>query len=455
LIPNYYRINLPNKLPLFSFLQKPVDIILVVPTDCNHPKIGSIFHSLFELKARYNSCRSFLIICVSSTPPAQDVSPLAAMWNYFLSQSDGNDRENMVCLEICYSKPAPACGLLYHTIFKIMKPIPFLYGLLINPSDSEFAFPSAFKLNLLLESGLLNKTDLNLAAYTIPFYKGFMTNFWMMPLSYLFGRQFRNPAPPELAFSPGCLSYWLKLKWPDFTFMNSCHLFLTFSVFSSGLRIHEFFLGDRERIGEFSESEIPEFIRTGLLLLYTYRNFIRKGTSLIPSHNPIHSSIPFKIYYPSDLEETLQNYEDFYSETEKEATLLIKKHFNLKFRDKLLSLFMKPSAVKKQEPEESDAWPVLLNTFLQSYYQSKSGRLQQEKEKILICLFYAKARHWAEEIRRLIQTTRQKALQDEARGCRWDGGESGQFWHIHDQHEKKTHEETLQFYALKSQLFLS
>ncbi|MBN2143634.1 MAG: hypothetical protein JW774_03325 [Candidatus Aureabacteria bacterium] len=454
MIPNYYRINLSNKIPSLSFLQKPVDIILVIPADCTQPKAGQIFRSIFELKSRYNSGRSFLIFCASDTPPASKVSPMAALWDYFLSQSDIRDQHDMFFVEICFSKPAPLYGSLLQIIFKIMKPIPFLYSMVINPSETDFSFPSAFKLNLLLESGILNKTDLNIAAYTIPFYKGFMTNFWMMPLSYLFGRQLRNPASPDFAFSAGCLNYWLKLKWKDFAFMSSCHLFLTFSVFSSGLRIHEFFLGDHDGIGFFSGKEIPELIRTGLQLLSAYKNFIRKGTSLIPGHNPIPSSIPFHIYSPSDLDETLRTYHHCQCEKEREAVSLLKyhSHFQARIRESLLSLFSKGHHQKNEETP-TEPWPALLHSILQSYLQMKSSRHQLEKEKILNCLFYAKARNWAAEIRQLIQVTKHKALQDESRGCRWAGGESGQYWHIHDQHEKKLHEDALRFYHLKHHLF--
>lgn len=447
----YFFINARKNFIKFPFSRKDYDIVIIVPYDYELPFLGQVFDSFIELKTSYNKSRSILLIWAGGYNSAScDISLIASFWNYFQSKNPDNGIDNMYLLELSFSSRKLTGSEKIKTVFQILKQVTFGYGLLYTPEPSSI--PSAYKLNLLIESCRLNKTDLNLAAYTIQFYKGFMINFWLMPVSYLFGRKIRNSATPDFVFSRHCLNFWLKQSWPSCNFLQSCYLFLTLSACTSGLKINEFFLGERELDYFFSAEENYELIKNGLNLIEKYKMFIRNCSELLSCPNKIHSEIPFNIYSASDINDFLKVYDNYKSYYGKKFIFLLQKYFKTETTE-IIKEYLKKIPSQQNIEEIDKSWNYILLSLIDAYISSKSPFKRKEILGILLHIFSVKMRLWADEIRLLIKLTKEKAQFDENRGCKWYGGEAGQYWHIHDIYEKKLHDNLSWLQALKSKYF--
>ena len=431
---NYRRLNaalLPKFLTNYSnrLANAPYfDFIIFLPLDTSISDPIRFLQVLLELKTIHYPTSQFLIVASSDTSLKH--SSLSLTWKRLMDSIPSESKASISFLEVCFQKIL-ALSTLYKTFFQWMKNIPFSQAMICSSNQSTL---SLSQLHTLFDSAKSQGTDLNLAAYTFPFYKGFLTNFWAMPLAYLFGRAFRNPSPPDFLFSKACLEFWLTLPWPQLTRSFSMHLFLTLSSSFSGLRLREIFLGEKEKQDLYSHEEIPEAVHLGLSLLSQHRSFLWNSTALLSSSHidqttgALPSVFPFQIYSLSDLNRTLQSYQ------------LLQSHRHLQSHRQSISFsasLTKPQALP---------W----NKTLLSLFQSFLKHPQKDKfEKIFCNLLFLKAADWAEEIRKSIHNTKQKAIQDQHHGFPWMGGEKGQHWHIHDQFEKKLHDDYTHLHDIK------
>ena len=446
--PKYLHINAVRDISKFApYGKKFFDLVVLLPKEYNAANLGQLMHSLYDLKVRYNPSKSILVLWTGGISHGSKVTPVESFWNYF--QTLGQTEE-LYMAELNFHGTKTNASSRLKTFFTLLKKINFDHCMVYTPT--KFSEPSAEKYHYLIENCKQNKSDLNLAAYVIPFYKGFMVNYWITPLSYLFGRRIRNAASPDFVFTKSCLSFWNKQSWPETTGVQSCFLFLTLSAFTSGLKITEFFMGERFIDPLPRHDEREELLKTGLWLIERYKTFIRNCQMLITCQNKHMSQIQFTIYSPSDLEDILVSYERHKSHLGHRFPLLLKKNLGPKSVDTIMQYFRKCSTPENiKEPD--DLWNLILLSLIEAYLSSKSSKRREEILDIFLHIFSVKPRLWSDEIRMLIKTTREKALDDGKHGFPWLNGESGQYWHIHDSFEKKLHEDLARLYSLKTEIF--
>lgn len=447
-IPGYCRsspfIDDPRRLRL----RKNYDFVLILPFGCPLEQTGEFLHTFFEFMGGYNSAASFLMVWGRHNAGDESVSPLAAFWNYFKRKMNYRNIADLELLELEMPSSADAVqSECIRRIFTLLKPVSFRHAFWFTPSPSSL--PSAFRLNLLLESARLNRSDLNLAAYVIPFYKGILINGWMMPLAYLFGRRIRNPATPDFVFSREMMLYWLTREWPRIQDLWNCYLFMTLSAIPSGLKISEFFLGDKNFESLDRHPDSAEMIRTGLELARRYLRFVQNSTLLIASHSPVPSSIPFSMYPAEDLRAFLKSYGEndafFRSRiASRRRRSGEASEIDRAARELLGALESRPDGISFTR-----AWNRILIERIPQYVHADTARARERIFKLFRELFSRLPGIWSRELSRMIRETRRQARIDAKRGFPWIGGKAGQYWHIHDQFEKQLQSDCALLHDLK------
>jgi hypothetical protein len=395
---------------------------------------------LLEWKTLHHPNAHFLILIPSETLPTEH-SALSEIWKNLMEPRTSESKKKISLFEICFKK-IPPLATLYKTLFQWMRKISFSQAMVCS---SNRELPNIAQIHMLLDTAKSQATDLNLGAYTLPFYKGFLVNFWAMPLAYLFGRAFRNPSTPDFSFSKACLEFWLTLPWPQSTQSFSMHLFLNVSASFSGLRLREIFLGRQENQDSYSPEENTEAIQVGLSLLDQHRAFLWNSTALLSPLPPPSTKLPFEMYTLTDLHKTLQTYRLPNTLTPSKTHMFrsLQKTLEPELSNTFFSYFEKNKKHSPLIPPWNKTLLLLFQKFL------KQPHTQHSFKKIFYDLLLLKAAHWSEEIRRSIHTTKQRVLQDQNRGFPWVGGEKGQHWHIHDQFEKKLRDDYTQLHDIK------
>lgn len=446
----YLFVNFKKNNFKIPFHKREFNHIFLISVDLPALKYGEMLEKIFAFQnTSQRPLQILLVFFTGYPPPLRDQTPLQALWNYFLSKP-GSDSINFSLLEIGGENSPVKFSDRMHLVFQFLKPMHFENALFYTASDPEL-FP-AHKIGLFLESSHTNRADLNFAAYTLPFYKGAMINFWMMPLSALFGRKIRNVAVQDFIFSKHCLQFWMKQKWPDCEYRNNLIFFLTLSAFTSGLKINEFFLGEKKQRFELPPQESVELIHTGLGLIERYKTFIKHCLMLLPCHTKGSSPISFSLYDCGDLPDLVNTYEQSRSPFGKKFFSLAKKNLPQKLYQNLFAYFH-TTLTCENVFQPDDSWNVLLLSLIDLYLHNKSSAQKARLFEIIFHLFGFKIRHWASEIKMQIQATKEKAHADELRGCPWTNGEKGQFWHIHDNYEKKLNDSVCRLHSMKADFF--
>ncbi len=450
--PRYSRLFFNNVLLDYPFQKKKFDLVIIIPVLSDLPQVGDALRTIFEFKSSYNSSKSILIIWMTDETSSSKVSTLESFWGYFLSRQDFHSVEDLYLIEIENRCKVNSWGVKLDHIFTMINDVNFSFAFFHTISNKSLS--TAFELNLLLENGILNNSDLNLAAYVIPYYKGVMINFWLMPLSYLFGREIRNPVPFDFIFSRETFDYWMTLPPLETNQLSATYLQLIFSIFMSGLRITEFFLGDKEdHISFYSQEAMPELIQTGIHLVERHKKFIKNSTALINTHNHVQYSVPFNIYSVSDIDNILKVYLKDNTFSGKKFDDLIKKYLSKEHYDRIKIFTRKASPKFRKIGSYGDTWDFVFLSILQAYIESQSQSRKKQIFQIFVSLFSIKSKIWAEEIRNMIVETEEKSRNDALRGCPWRGGDAGKHWHIHDLFEKKLSEDYSRMHTLRNNFF--
>lgn len=449
----YYRIACPHGKNILPFIRKHFDLAVIIPEEASFEyNPGTLMHLLFDIKNRYTSLRSMLIVYPGYESSSSRPSCRKLFWDYFQTSLHHGETDNVYLLEIDFPVNEYASRIL-QTMIAIIRQASFEQILVYSPSsETAMTRECSERLTLLIENSKQNRTDLNLAAHVIPFYRGFAVNNWITPISYLFGRTIRNAAAGTFVLSKHCFNFWLKIKWPDIKYFQNCFFFLNISAFTSGLKINEFFLGEGSIKIIPEDDEYIELIKTGLYLADKYKTFIRNCMMLLTCQNKGSTQIPFTIYSTSDISQVLSIYDSCKKTISTKFSKLLKKNLG---PDAVATITQYFKTVRSDDlnKDPDDLWNLILLSLIEAYISSKSPKKRSEIIKIFMYILSIKPGLWANELRSILKSTREKALADEKQGIQWYGGESGQNWHIHDLCEKRLHETLSRLHSLKSDFF--